>query len=291
MRVRLSDGARLFVDVLGPKLRPAPGRLDEVPTMVTVHGGPGSDHSAMRPFVGRFADACQVVVYDQRGMGRSDHGTPADWTLARWTQDLHELLDVLGIERPVLLGQSFGGYVALSVAADRPDDIAALILSSSQAAPTPRDSIERFRALGGDEPATAAERFFAALSPATFEEYRRLCFPLYNRTPRDPELDERQIDTWDVLFHFWSGEYRSLDLRPRLASVRAPTLVIAGEGDPIISAERSVRLAEGLTNAARVGAIVIPEAGHGPYRDAPEEFDQAVRDFLASVVAPAIPVP
>jgi hypothetical protein len=69
-----------------------------------LHGGSGVDGTALRHWLAPLADTVQVVVPDLRGHGRSDRDDPAEWNLATWAEDVHQLCHVLGIERPVLLG-------------------------------------------------------------------------------------------------------------------------------------------------------------------------------------------
>src|SRR6185312_8495154 len=146
------------------------------------------------------------------------------------------------------------------------------VLSSAQAVPNQADSVEHFRARGGEAAGVAASAFFANPSWSTYPQFRELCNPLYNTKPRDLSITEREITTPEVLFHFWRGEYRTLDLRAELSRIYLPTLVIAGDSDPMIPADRSLELARGLVNAERVETRVIAGAGHGPYRDQPREY-------------------
>ena len=107
------NGVRLFVEVLSPKLRPEGPRMREVPTVVALHGGP-LDHAHMRDWVAPLADVAQLVLYDHRGCGRSEAGDPALWTMAQWGDDVAGVCDVLGIEKPIVVGCSFGSFVAQS---------------------------------------------------------------------------------------------------------------------------------------------------------------------------------
>jgi pimeloyl-ACP methyl ester carboxylesterase len=61
MRVEIGGGVRLFVDVVGSSLEPTHDEMRPKPTLLLLHGGPGLDHSAFRPYFDRFADSHQVV--------------------------------------------------------------------------------------------------------------------------------------------------------------------------------------------------------------------------------------
>ena len=116
MRIAIDPSCRLYVDAAGPELVPDGAKLRKLPTLILLHGGPGFDHAGFRAYFPRFQDIAQVLYYDHRGMGRSDRGTSEQWNLAQWGLDLAGLIDQLGIERPIILGQSFGGFVALEYA-------------------------------------------------------------------------------------------------------------------------------------------------------------------------------
>jgi len=117
------NGARIFFDVAGATLSPGPDGPVPRPALLVLHGGPGFDHWAMRDYFDRFADQLQVVYLDHRGNGRSRGGNGSDptlWNLAQWGDDIAAFCDALGLVRPIVLGQSFGGMVAQSYAARHP---------------------------------------------------------------------------------------------------------------------------------------------------------------------------
>src|SRR5437667_7213677 len=132
MRVTV-NGAKLFIDVEGPKLVPDGPAMRERPTVLLLHGGPGFDHTNFKPAFSRLADAAQLIYYDHRGNGRSDRDDPSTWTLDNWADDVKGLCDALEIERPIVLGWSFGGFVAQAYAGRYPDHPAKLILQSTAA--------------------------------------------------------------------------------------------------------------------------------------------------------------
>ena len=120
MRVNIGDGVRIFFDVEGTSLRPAGERMDEVPTLLLLHGGPGWDHSFFKPLFSRLSNVCQVVYIDHRGNGRSSWDTPDNWHISRWADDVVAFCDALEIRNPIVLGSSFGGTVAMAYAARHP---------------------------------------------------------------------------------------------------------------------------------------------------------------------------
>ncbi len=129
MRV-LVNGVRLFFDVDGAALVPEGRALRRKPTLIVLHGGPGADHSTLKPWFARFTDIAQVVWLDHRANGRSDDGPPEAETLAQWGDDIAGFCAALEIERPILYGLSFGGFVAQAAATRHPDLPAKLILAS-----------------------------------------------------------------------------------------------------------------------------------------------------------------
>ena len=129
----LVNGVRLFFDVEGAKLVPDGPSMREKPTLILLHGGPGFDHTIYKPAYSALADIVQVIYLDHRGNGRSDAGPKESWTLAQWGDDVRAFCDALGIEKPIVLGVSFGGMVAMSYATRHPPHPGKLVLVSTEA--------------------------------------------------------------------------------------------------------------------------------------------------------------
>jgi proline iminopeptidase len=275
------NGARIYFDVVGAKLVPDGERMTERPTLIVMHGGPGFDHASLRPYFDRFADTHQVIYIDHRGNGRST-GERETWTLAQWGDDVAGFCQALGIEKPAVLGQSFGGMVAMSYAARHPDGPAKLILSSTAGRMDLPATYQAMERLGGAEARQAAETFWSAPSAAGAEAYMRVCMPLYNPGPaQDGSNRARAILRQQVMFHFIEVEQRSMDLLAPLSAVRCPTLVMAGGVDPITPLSCAEAIFEALPEGVRE-LVVFEKAGHGAYRDEPERAEQVLRRFLAS---------
>lgn len=286
MFITLDDGQRIFFDVVGSKLAPDGPRMREKPTLIVMHGGPGFDHSGFRPDFDAFADIAQVVYIDHRGNGRSVPSDPATWTLARWGDDVRRLCDALGIEKPVVLGQSFGGMVAQSYATRHPSHPRALILSSTAARMDLPGSLALFEEKGGAEARAVAERFWTSGSDAEFDTYMQVCMPLYNTRPRPggAEAQARAVMRRDVYRHFSlpGCEIHRMDFRTALKRVACPTLVLAGAEDPITPLHLADEIVQSVDDKL-VTFRIYDGCGHGAFRDEPARVLEDIRAFIAGL--------
>lgn len=280
MRVQAGD-VRLFFDVEGVKLAIAGPSMLERPTVLMLHGGPGIDHSSLRAVGAQLADIAQVIYLDHRGNGRSDRGPREKWTLAQWGDDVRAFCDALGIERPIILGASFGTFVALSYASRHPGHASKLILAGAAARFCLDRALAIFERLGGPEAVEVARRFYADPLP-NFGDYIRVCFPLYSRThiPGFEDALARTVVNFDVGGHFVGGEMQSFDLRADAAKITCPTLILSGAHDPITTAVDADELAAALP-AEKTQLLRLPDVGHEVFAEAPAETFQAVRSFIA----------
>lgn len=276
MRVDIGGGLRLFVDIDGPGLVAAGPTMVERPTVVLLHGGPGSDHSWFKSTPTGLADVAQLVYYDHRGNGRSDPGPVEDWTLDTWADDVVRLCDALGIERPVVLGESFGGMVAQRYLARHPEHPSRVVLAST----APRIDVEliaaTFARLGGPDAASAAREFWTR-GPEAILDYLVHCMPLYSVDAGDDEVMARVVMNLEVMGHFQAGEQLTMDLAPGLAAARCPVMVIGGELDPVCPIEMSAEIVAALTNA-EVTFERVPGASHD---DARVRATDDIRRFVA----------
>lgn len=277
MRVALPDGTRIFFESIGTKLVADGPTMRERPTLLVLHGGPGFDHSGLAHMLAPLADVAQLVLLDHRGQGRSDGDDPAQWSLDRWVKDIVEFCEALELDRPMILGQSFGGIVALAVSARNPDLPLKLIVSSSLAKFRPDRAFPMFERLGGPEVREVAERHFRELTDESAQEFLRVCLPVYNTTPADPDVIARTRLRLEVGNHFFRNEFLTADLLPELPSISCPTLVLGGELDPIAPVRDSEDIAAAIPQAE---LRIVEGAGHGVFRDKPEEALAIIREFL-----------
>jgi pimeloyl-ACP methyl ester carboxylesterase len=277
MRLALRDGTRIFFEVIGTRLVADGATMRERPTLLLLHGGPGFDHSVMAHTLAPLSDVAQLVLPDHRGPGRSEGDDPAQWNLDRWVPDIVEFCEALELDRPMILGQSFGGVVALAVAARDPDLPSKLIVSSSLAKFRPDRAFPMFERLGGPEVREVAERHFRELSDETAEEFLRVCLPHYNPTPMAADVLARVRLKLEVGNHFFRNEGFEVDLLPELPRIRCPTLVLGGELDPITPVADSEDIAAAIPQAE---VRIFEGAGHGVFRDQPAEAIAVIREIV-----------
>lgn len=280
MRIEVEPGVRLYVDVEGPGLVPDGPVMRDKPTLVLLHGGPGFDHSSFKPLFSRLSDVAQIVYIDHRGHGRSDRRPVAEWNLDTFADDVVRLCRALGIERPVVLGQSYGGFVAQRYLARHPAHPGKVILSSTSHHFGLARKLAMFQRLGGEAARRAAEAFWTDPTPATWADYERLCRPHYNTTPAaDPDAKARTIAVDDILFHTARHEMPTMSLLGGLAAVQCPVLVMHGDADPVTPIEDAEEIVAALP-PQWVQFQRFANVGHGAWRDQPDAALAVLRRFI-----------
>jgi len=253
------DGARLYFV-----------RAGDGPLMVFLHGHPDS-WALYENQIKEFSRDHLVVAPNLRGYPPSDAPDSVEaYAMPRLLGDLHGLLDHVGRERCVLVGNDWGGYVGWVFASAYPERIERLIILN---APHPAIFLREVRTNPAQIRASQYERAFHTAAPP----YPRW----YNYYRADPikipsSTDEAStMATPDLAAQFFAGMGRP----PETTSlrVRVPTLVIWGMNDPAILPGSL----HGLDDYVQDLTIVrIDDAGHTPMRSHPAEVNRAIRDFL-----------
>jgi L-proline amide hydrolase len=265
--------------------------------LVIVHGGPGAAHDYLEPLAELATRAGRpCVLYDQLGCGRSDHlpEAPAEfWTVELFDRELRAVVEQLGIaDRYHVLGQSWGGMLALEHALGRPDGLRSLVVSNSPASMAIRSSeAKRLRSMLPPEVQDALARHEQAgtTDSAEYEDAvrsyyeRHLCripFPdclqrTFDQMAADPTVYRTMNGPSE--FHV-IGSLRDWNVTPRLHDIRLPVLVITGEHDE--ATPNTVRpLVQALPNSRWE---LIGNASHTPHLEQPERYLGLVEGFLAA---------
>jgi proline iminopeptidase len=261
------------------------------PMLVCHPGGPGFSSSYLSDLGGLDA-GLELVLLDPRGTGESDPARdPTGYAIDDYVSDLEELRAHLDLERMLLLGHSHGGVAAIAYAARYPERVERLILAST----LPRHGTEQEAAMQAALELRAGEPWYADAREAleselagnfyTGAELMTLCLrimPFYFARYGDPERTYVESMAGEELcvdaLRLWETEiFEHFDLRPQLAALTMPTLVITGEADFIAGPACAAELSEGIPAAT---TVFLPGAGHFIFVEAPEPFREAVLSFL-----------
>jgi proline iminopeptidase len=273
------NGTRLWFDVDGPAVVPDGPLMRERPTLLLVHGGPGSyDHSYFKPHFAHLADLAQVVYLDLRDHGRSARHDPAEWSFEVCADDLRAFCDTVGIARPIALGHSMGGFVVMLYGARHPGHAGGLILQSAMARFDLDRLVDAVRAAAGDEVAELARRDYGG-DPVSDEEWARVFAAFGPNVPGPDELARRVRNP--AVGEQGMERMRQLDVVDQLSRVTSPTLVCVGERDAITPVSAAREIADALPPG--IGRLeVIEGAGHFPWLDVPDRYREIVGQFVAA---------
>lgn len=244
--------------------------------VLLLHGsGPGVTAWAnWRLTIPRLAEQFAVVAPDMVGFGFTERPDDVSYGMNLWTGHALAVLDALEIERAHVVGNSFGGALALSLAIHHPDRVRGLVLMGSVGVPfdiTPgldavwgyEPSVEAMQTLlelfaydaGMVGPDLAELRYQASMRPGVHEAYRAM-FP----APRQAAVDAMTHPIEDI------------------AAITAPTLIVHGRDDRVIPLDNSLALV-GLIADAQLH--VYGRCGHWTQIEHAAEFGDLVAGFLA----------
>lgn len=246
------------------------------PPVLLLHGGPGMESNYFRPYLEPLEREHRLVYVDQPGQGLSERLPPnRRYSLPGAVAAIEAVRMQLGAERIVLLGHSYGGFVAQLYALAFPGRLAGLILVDT--APSYDWSVEANANI--QRVGTPAQRF---VPPGLSNDERiRRVFALYFDPP-DPATAEAFMDRVILSAEAWrqltaTREFRSYDVRAELGRVAVPTLVLAGENDLITSANQARIIAAAIPGAR---LHLFPGTGHNPFVEEPAAFNAVVGEFL-----------
>ncbi len=280
----------IFFDILGSSLAIENGALTERPTAFVSHGGPGAEHSVMRPGMDPLGEYSQVIYWDHRGQGRSARGDIKKYNLDENVEDMEALRIHLGIEKIVSVGTSYGGMVAMAHAARYPHSVSKLLLIVTAAHAGFNARAQQIVATRGNAHEIEAARKLWAGELTTVDAMRdffRSTWALYSTTfneskrATNEESLQRFIYSPDAMNQAFApgGFLQSYDLRPELKNIVAPTLILAGRHDWICAPEFSEEIHKLIP---RSQLKIFENSSHSIRGDEPEEFHQTVREFITS---------
>ena len=282
---QLADPDSQFVEVNGLQVHYKTMGEGE-PVLVLLHGFGASLfswHKVMEPL----SKMGTVIAFDRPAFGLTARPLPGAWTGASpySTEAQVELavglLDALGVERAILVGNSAGGTIAMLTALAHPERVQALVL------------VDPAVYAGGGSPAlvrllsnTPQMRRLGPWLTRRIQTWGRDLVGLAWHDPSriTPEdwagyLKPLRAENWDRALWELTRASRPSNLAQHLAEIQVDCLVITGGDDRIVPTEQSIRLSRELPRAQ---LAIIPNCGHVPQEECPAEFLQAVKDFLSN---------
>ncbi len=257
--------------------------------LVLLHGF-GASTFSWREVLAPLAQSRRVIAFDRPGFGLSQRPLPpypGDTNPYRQSAQAEltaALLDALGIDRAVLVGNSAGGTIALLTALEHPERVAALVL------------VDAAVYTGGGAPNWLRPLLHLPqvrrLGPLFVRSIERWGRDLLDQAWHDPSKITPEVlagysiplraENWDRALWELTLASEDLDLASRLDEITVPVLVVTGDDDRIVPTAESVRLASEI-HGARL--VIIPACGHVPQEECPEAFLEAVEAFLATLPA------
>lgn len=261
--------------------------------LILIHGGPGATHDYLLPLE-ELADKRPVIFYDQLGCGKSDN--PADvslWTIERYVEELDLLCKSLNFKNYHILGQSWGGTLAVEYALSGLSDriksliLSAPLISSSRWAEDQREYIDQM-------PDMMKSTILRCEAEGDFNnpEYQKALEEFYNRhlcriqpMPEPMQKTFEKMNT-EMYSYMWgpseftvNGTCKDYDASERLGSINVPVLFTAGEYDE--ATPESLKYFSNKIPGSKV--IIFENASHSHHLEKREEFIGVVRDFLKNV--------
>ena len=257
--------------------------------VIAVNGGPGLSHVYLvqNDLWQRVAKDRLVILYDQRGTGASKHLQPnATQTMSAQVADLEAIRAELHLEKIALLGDSYGGFLAMAYNAAHPEHVGRLILSDS---PPPNmkeivhllpqvfpdiiqsgETQEKQLSAGGTPSATEAA------AQASLLNHFRMIF--YSNAKRDRYMAQMgDIGFVPAVAEAVSNSAEALDLNSAAAKFTCPTLILTGRYDMNVAPMTAWHMAHQIPNAK---LVFFEESGHLPAYEEPEKYLQVLNDFL-----------
>jgi len=280
----LKDADSRFVDVQGVNLHYKVYGSGQ-PVMILLHGF-GASTFSWREVVEPLAAHGTVIAYDRPAFGLTERPMPGEWvgqnpySPEMQPQLLIGLMDALGVEKAILIGNSAGGTVAVQTALAYPKRVQALVLVDA-AILTGGSGVPSWLRWVLDTPQanrvgpllvrsiqTRGEAFIqtawhdpSKITTEVMQGYRK---PL-------------QVKEWDRALWQLTSQSRSLGLENRLAELALPVLVVTGDDDRIVPTSQSLELAGLIPDA---GLVVFPACGHVPQEECPQDFLSVVIPFI-----------
>lgn len=271
-------------------------------TLMVLHGGPGAGTPYLEPLRALAGDGLQVLLYDQLGSGRSDRpDDPSLWTMDCSVAEVEHMRTALELGPVHLLGQSFGGFLALDYVLTHPAAVRSVVLSNTAASvPEVVRHMSRLRAeldpgryatmLRHEAAGTLEDEEYASVVADLYSQHLRRCHPfdpVRSRAEYDAQIAPLLADLGPAYVEMWghneflaTGNLITWDVTARLGEIGVPALILCGLYDELgVPLHRT--LADGIPDNE---FVIFGNSSHLPFRERDAEaYLDVVRGFLRRV--------
>lgn len=262
-----------FIEIQGSRVH---YRIEgEGPNLLLLHGTASSLHT-WDGWNEQLKDHFRIIRLDLPAFGLTGPSAARDYRIAAYTAFLHEFVEAIELERFSLAGNSLGGGIAWSFAAEFPDKVEKLILVDASGIPDNRDDPAVFKMARNP----VLGKLLEYITPKSFIK-KNMKEVYFDDGRVTDELVSRYHDMAlragnRVAFRDRASAVNP-DITDKLPSIMAPTLIIWGQEDEWIPVDNAAVFAERIPNAA---VVIIENVGHVPMEEAPETSANIVLKFL-----------
>jgi pimeloyl-ACP methyl ester carboxylesterase len=286
----LAEPDSRFVDINGVTVHYKEMGQGE-PVFILLHGFGASTYS-WQEVIEPLSKSGRVIAYDRPGFGLTSRPMPGDWTgtnpygVQGNVEMLDNLMNQLGVEKAVLVGNSAGGSVAAAFAIEHPDRVQGLVLVDPAIGNGNRERIPSWLSplMATPQMRHIGQLLVRSIAGKTGDETIRLAW-------HDPSLIDQQVydgyrkplkaNNWDKALYEFTIAQKSDDLQSRLGELKVPILVMTGDDDRIIPTANTIQLANKIPGA---DLEVFNQCGHVPQEECPEQFMSGIKTFLKGIL-------
>jgi pimeloyl-ACP methyl ester carboxylesterase len=258
---------------------------DDTPTFVLLHGSNFNSYTWTEVFE-FFGQRGRVIAYDQIPYGLSEKLVTGDWndrnpySPAAAIDQLFLFLDELDVERMILVGNSYGGALAVQAALAHPERVQALILVDAavyveEEMPAWLFDLPQMRRLG--PPFARQLGKSEAFIRQTYLDPDQISDERMELTTIMTKVEEWDMAYWEYL-RVWGAD--TPDYITQIPEIQQPVLIISGDSDAIVPVSDSQKLHAELPNSE---LVILPSCGHVPQEECPDIFKEAVNGWLSQL--------
>jgi L-proline amide hydrolase len=266
--------------------------------LLCLHGGPGVPHDYLEPLEAVAASGRRVIFYDQLGCGNSDQ--PRDrslWKVDLFVKELDVVRSALNLDRVHLLGQSWGGMLAMQYAITQPAGLESLVIASSPASiqswmdaadrlrgelpPQVQQTLSKHEQAGTTDTAEYLEAMmvFYRRHVCRLEKWPACVLRAFDKLTANPEVYHTM---WGPSEFYVTGNLKGWDVTPQLNQIRVPTLITSGRYDEVD--DSVIRLIHhGIVGSKR---IQFEQSSHMSHVEEAELYVTELIAFLNGVETP-----